>query len=236
VNNPYTQSKERTDGWSIFSVGNILNPIHLVLVDDQTLVREGLVMLLDQVSGLQVVGSAANGRDAIDVVTTTKPDVVLMDVRMPVMNGVVATGEIKRRFPDMRVIVLTTFDDDEYVFKSLQAGASGYLLKNADPDYLARAIRNVHAGDSVLDPTVTRKVVYQAVGKAESHLVERLTPKEKRVLGLMADGLNNPDIAARLGLSEGTVKNHVSHILAKTSARDRTHAVRLALEWGMLGL
>jgi len=227
--------KEETDVRSVFPVGNPLNPIRLVLADDQTLVREGLVSLLDQVPGLQVVGSAANGKDAIDVVTTTQPDVVLMDVRMPVMNGVVATGEIKRRFPDMRVIVLTTFDDDEYVFKSLQAGASGYLLKNADPDYLARAIRSVYAGDSVLDPTVTRKVVYQAVGRAESIPVERLTPKEKRVLGLMVDGLGNTDIAARLDISEGTVKNHVSHILSKISARDRTHAVRLALEWGMLG-
>jgi len=225
---------EDMDEQSIFPDGDILNPIRLVLVDDQTLVREGLVSLLDQVPGLQVVGSAANGRDAIDVVTTTKPDVVLMDVRMPVMNGVVATGEIKRRFPDIRVIVLTTFDDDEYVFKSLQAGASGYLLKNADPDYLARAIRSVHAGDSVLDPTVTSKVVYQAVGGAEPLPVERLTPKERPVLGLMADGLSNPEIAARFAISEGTVKNHVSHILSKISARDRTHAVRLALEWGML--
>jgi len=213
-----------------------LNPIRLIVVDDQSLVREGLVSLLDQVPNLDVVGSASNGNEALDVAAATKPDVVLMDIRMPGMNGVAATGEIKRRFPDMRVIMLTTFDDDEYVFKALQVGASGYLLKNADPDYLARAIRIVHGGDSILDSAVTRKVVYRAVegGGQASVPVERLTPKERRILGLMADGLTNTEIGDRVHISDGTVKNHVSHILAKLAARDRAHAVRMAVEWGLL--
>jgi len=213
-----------------------MKPIRLFVVDDQSLVREGLVSLLDQVPDLELVGSAASGNAALEVVAARRPDVVLMDVRMPGMNGVAATVEIRRRFPETRVIVLTTFDDDEYVFKALEAGASGYLLKNADPDYLARAIRAVHAGNSILDPAITQKVVYQAVqgGGSGTVPVERLTPKETRVLGLMADGLSNIEIASRLRVSEGTVKNHVSHILAKLSIRDRAHAVRLAVEWGML--
>jgi len=213
-----------------------MNMVRLAVVDDQTLIREGLVSLLDMVPDLEVVGSAANGLDAIDLVAAKGPDVVLMDVQMPGMNGVAATGEIRRRFPDTRVIVLTTFDDNEYVFKALEAGAAGYLLKNADPDELARSIRAVHAGDSILDPAITRQVVYRAVhgGETGSFSVERLTPKERRVLELMADGLTNAEIAIRLHAADGTVKNHVSHILTKLAARDRTHAVRLAMEWGML--
>jgi len=213
-----------------------MNRIRLAVVDDQTLIREGLVSLLSMLPDLEVVGSAANGGEALDLVAAKRPDVVLMDVRMPGMNGVTATGEIRRRFPGTRVIVLTTFDDDEYVFKALEAGAAGYLLKNADPDALARSIRTVHAGDSILDPAITRQVVYKAVrdGGSEPFPAERLTPKERRVLGLMADGLTNAEIAIRLRAAKGTVKNHVSHILAKLGARDRTHAVRLAMEWGVL--
>jgi len=124
--------------------------IRLVVVDDQMLIREGMVTLLSMLPDLEVVGSAANGIEALDLVAKQRPDVVLMDVQMPGMNGVAATGEIRRRFPETRIIMLTTFDDDEYVFRSLEAGASGYLLKNADPDALARSIRAVHAGDSIL--------------------------------------------------------------------------------------
>jgi len=210
--------------------------IRIAIVDDQTLVREGLASLLALVPDLTVVGTAADGRQALALVAEQSPDVVLMDVRMPGMSGVAATHEIRARYPHTRVIVLTTFDSDEYVFESLRAGASGFLLKNADPDYLATAIRAVHAGDSILDPAVTQKVIRRATHSEgeEPALTERLTPREREVLRLMAEGATNAEIAARLWLAEGTVKNHVSHILGKLGARDRAHAVRLAVEWGLL--
>ncbi len=211
-----------------------MSNIRVAIVDDQTLIREGLASLLALVPDLTVVGKAADGREALALVAEQAPDVVLMDVRMPGMNGVAATREIRARYPRTHVIVLTTFDD-EYVFESLRAGASGYLLKNADPDHLATAIRAVHAGDSILDPAVTRKVIRRATRpEAEPVLTERLTRREREVLRLMAEGASNAEIAERLCLAEGTVKNHVSHILGKLGARDRTHAVRLAVEWGLL--
>jgi len=212
-----------------------MNLIRVAIVDDQTLIREGLAALLALVSDLQIVGQAGDGSAALELVADKSPDVVLMDVRMPGMNGVAATREIRRRFPDTRVIVLTTFDDDEYVFQSLDAGASGYLLKNADPDHLAAAIRAVHAGGSILDPAVTHKVIQRAVltNSTTPPITEKLTRREQDILRLMVEGATNGEIAAQLCLSEGTVKNHISHILAKLGARDRTQAVRLAVEWGL---
>ncbi len=210
--------------------------IRIVIVDDQTLIREGLAALLGMIPDLEVVGQAEDGHAALRLVADTHPDVVLMDVRMPGMNGVATTREIRARHPAVRVIVLTTFDNDEYVFEALQAGAKGYLLKNADPDDLAGAIRAVHRGESVLDPAVTQKVIRRAThpGEADPIFRERLTPREREILHLIADGLSNAEIADQLVLSEGTVKNHVSHILEKLNARDRTHAARLAVEWGLL--
>jgi DNA-binding NarL/FixJ family response regulator len=210
-------------------------PIRVVVVDDQTLVREGLARLLEMVSGLAVVGTAAGGLQALDLVAAHSPDVVLMDVRMPGINGVAATREIRARYPHTRVIVLTTFDHDEYVFESLRAGASGYLLKNADLDHLAAAIRAVHAGDSILDPAVTARVIHRATHpETGPALTERLTSREREVLHLMVEGATNAEMAAALCLAEGTVKNHVSHILGKLGARDRADAVRLAVEWGLV--
>jgi DNA-binding NarL/FixJ family response regulator len=213
-----------------------MSKIRVAIVDDQTLIREGLASLLALVPDLTVVGKAADGREALALVAEQSPDVVLMDVRMPGMNGVAATRQIRARYPHTRVIVLTTFNDDEYVFESLHVGASGYLLKNADPDHLAAAIRAVHAGDSILDPAVTQKVIRRATYPevAEPTLTERLTPREREVLRLMTEGAANAEIAERLCLAEGTIKNHVSHILGKLGARDRAHAVRLAVEWGLL--
>ena len=213
-----------------------MSNIRVAIVDDQTLIREGLASLLALVPDLTVVGKAADGREALALVAELSPDVVLMDVRMPGMNGVAATRLIRARYPHTRVIVLTTFDHDEYVFESLLAGASGYLLKNADPDHLAAAIRAVHAGDSILDPTVTEKVIRRATHPEEEEpaLTERLTPREREVLDLMAEGAANAEIAAQLCLAEGTVRNHVSRILDKLGARGRAHAVRLAVEWGLL--
>ena len=213
-----------------------MSRIRIVIADDQTLVREGLAALLALVPDMAVVGMAADGRAALALAAEQSPDVVLMDVRMPGMDGVTATREICARHPATRVIVLTTFDNDEYVFEALRAGAAGYLLKNADPDHLGAAIRAVHAGDSVLDPAVTQKVIRRAtrLGAAEPALTERLTPRERDVLRLIAAGAANTEIATRLCLTEGTVKNHVSHILGKLDARDRAHAVCLAVEGGML--
>lgn len=216
-----------------------MSQIRVVIVDDQTLIREGLASLLSFVPDVVVVGKAADGREALALVAEQHPDVVLMDVRMPGMNGVAATREIRARHPGTRVIVLTTFDDDEYVFAALQAGAAGYLLKNADPRRLGEAIYTVYAGQSVLDPSITQKVVQRMVHLAageppEPVLSERLTERERTVLDLMAAGAANSEIADDLSLAEGTVKNYVSRILSKLGARDRAHAVRLAIEWGLL--
>lgn len=212
-----------------------MDTIRVVIVDDQALIREGVAALLAMLPGLEVVGQAAGGREALTLVADLLPDVVLMDVRMPGMNGVAATREIHERFPCIRVIVLTTFDNDEYVFESLKAGACGYLLKNADPDQLAAAIRSVHRGEAVLDPAVTEKVIRRAA-RVESELAynERLTPREQQVFKLMAGGNTNAEIAERLCLAEGTVKNYLSQIIGKLGARDRAHAVRLGVEWGLL--
>lgn len=213
-----------------------INTIRIVIVDDQTLLREGLSALLGLIPDLLVIGQAADGQQALDLVEKLHPEVVLMDVRMPGMNGVAATRQVRARHPETRVIVLTTFDDDEHVFEALQAGASGYLLKNADLDHLAAAIRAVQRGEAVLDPAVTQKVIRRAASSNmdDATLSERLTRREREILALIAEGLTNPEIAARLSLAEGTVKNHVSHVLEKLNARDRAHAVRLAVEWGLL--
>jgi len=212
-----------------------MDKIRVMVVDDQTLIREGLALLLEMMPDLQVVGQAAGGREALALVADLSPDVVLMDVRMPGMNGVAAARKICARYPHTRVIMLTTFDDDDYVFESLHAGAVGYLLKDANPDRLAAAIRAVHAGDAILAPAITKKVIRRAaLAEDEPLFSERLTPREGEVLRLMVAGKSNADIARRLYLSKGTVKNHVSHILAKLGARDRAQAVRRAVEWGVL--
>lgn len=210
--------------------------IRLAIVDDQTLVREGLASLLNLIPDLEVVGKAADGAAALVQVGTWQPDVMLIDVRMPGMNGVAAAHEICARYPHIRVIMLTTFDDDNYIFESLRAGAAGYLLKNADPDHLATAIRAVYAGRSVLDPAVTQKVVRRAVQTEteQAFPAERLTTRERDVLRLLVQGATNSQIAEQLSLTPGTVKNHLSHVFDKLGARDRAHAIRLALEWGLL--
>ncbi|RME42613.1 MAG: DNA-binding response regulator [Chloroflexi bacterium] len=213
-----------------------MEPIRVLIADDQALIREGLAALLSLTSGLAVVGTAADGREALMLVAERTPDIVLMDVRMPGMNGVAATRQICAHYPATRVIVLTTFADDEYVFAALQAGASAYLLKNAEPEHLAAAIRAVHAGEAILDPAITRAVIRRATQpRAEPGPVEQLTPRERQVLALMAEGRSNSEIAEQLFLSEGTVKNHVSHVLGKLGARDRSQAVSLALQWGLVG-
>jgi DNA-binding NarL/FixJ family response regulator len=220
--------------------------IRVVLADDQTLVRQGIQMLLELEDDLEVVGVAANGEEALAVAERTRPDVVLMDVRMPLMDGVAATGELLRRMPGLGVIILTTFDDDEYVFEGLKAGARGYMLKDTSSDEIVAAVRAVAGGAALIQPSIARKVVAEfsrlAAGghgqappaapqppKADG-LAEPLTEREREVLRGLAAGLSNREIAERLVITEGTVKNHVSNLLAKLGVRDRTQAVLRAQE------
>jgi DNA-binding NarL/FixJ family response regulator len=219
--------------------------IRVLLVDDQTLVRQGIQMLLEIETDIQVVGQAANGREALQLVEALRPDVVLMDVRMPEMDGVAATQAISPRFPDTGVIILTTFEDDEFVFGGLEAGARGYLLKDISSEEMAQAIRKVAAGEALIQPSITRKVLEEfsrlatATEKSANKplqpaLVESLTEREQEVLSALAKGLSNREIARQLVITEGTVKNHVSSLIAKLEVRDRTQAVLKAQELGLI--
>lgn len=214
--------------------------VRLLLVDDQRLMRDGLRTLLDIEPGMTVVAEASNGAESLAQYEVTRPDVVLMDVRMPVMDGVEATQRLRARWPAARVIILTTFDDDEYVFEGLRAGALGYLLKDVSIQELAEAIQTVMSGGVLIEPSVARKVVAEfarmtpQTPAAASDLVETLSERELEVLKLLADGLTNREIASRLFLAEGTVKNYVTNILGKIGARDRTQAALRARDLGLL--
>ena len=212
----------------------------VVICDDQGMVRAGFRSLLDGESGLAVVGEAANGEEALDVVRRLAPTVTLMDIRMPVLDGLAATRRIVEEGLATKVLVLTTFDLDEYVFEALRAGASGFLLKDAPADELVAAIRVVAAGESLLAPGVTRRVIDAFVQRAPQAAAARderlttLTPRELEVLGLLARGLSNLAIAERLFVSEGTTKTHVSNVLMKLGLRDRVQAVIFAYENGVV--
>ncbi len=214
------------------------DPIRVLLVDDQRLMRDGLRTLLELESDLEVVGEAGDGQQAVQVYAELKPNVVLMDIRMPTMNGVEATSRLCQDWPDANIIILTTFDDDKYVFEGLRAGAKGYLLKDVSGEELATAVRAVAGGNALLSPSVARRVLSQFAGlgpaKAEAALPEPLSDRELEILQLIAQGLSNPEIAARLFLAEGTVKNYVSNILQKTDTRDRTQAALKAKTLGLL--
>ncbi len=217
--------------------------VRVLIVDDQTLMRQGLQTLLELQPGIAVVGQAGDGIEALSQVQTLKPDVALVDVRMPRLDGVEATRRIRAQFPVTQVIILTTFDDDEYVFEGLRAGAMGYLLKDVSAENLADAIRRVAHGEALIQPSIARKVVAEfsrlkaappaptspsGTGEAPDALSER----ELEVLRLVAAGLSNREIAERLVITEGTAKNHVSNILSKLGVRDRTQAVLKAQESG----
>lgn len=214
--------------------------VRILLVDDQRLMREGLRTLLEMEPGLHVAGEANQGQEALELYPRLQPDVVLMDVRMPVMDGVEATRHLVRHWPKCRVIILTTFDDDEYVFEGLRAGALGYLLKDVSIQELAEAIRTVMAGGVLIEPSVARKVVAEfarlasPLPKAVPELGESLSERETDILRLLSQGLTNREIAQRLYLAEGTVKNYVTTLLAKIGARDRTQAALRARELGLL--
>jgi DNA-binding NarL/FixJ family response regulator len=209
-------------------------------VDDQRLMREGLRTLLELEADFEVVGEAENGEEALATYAVLHPDVVLMDIRMPGIDGVEATRRIHDRWPSARVIILTTFDDDEYVFEGLRAGALGYLLKAISGHELATAICTVYEGGALIDPSVTRKVVAEFARiappsrPADAGLVEPLSEREVEVLRLMAQGYNNREIAQQIFLAEGTVKNYVTTLLQKIGVRDRTQAALRARELGLL--
>ncbi|HOJ81007.1 MAG TPA: response regulator transcription factor [Clostridiales bacterium] len=204
--------------------------IRIVVADDHNVVRSGLSAFLLAFDDFELVGEAADGKEAVKLCETLHPDVVLMDLVMPVMDGAQATREIRERFEDIQVIVLTSFKEDELVEGALQAGAIGYLLKNVSADELADAIRKAHAGKPTLAPEATEALIKATGRKKESDISEELTPREKEVLRMMAEGLNNPEIAQKLFVSRSTVKFHVSSILSKLGAASRTEAVSKALQ------
>jgi DNA-binding NarL/FixJ family response regulator len=215
----------------------VTTPIRVLLVDDQALVRAGFKMLVDSQPDMEVVGEAGDGGEATALVTSTDADVVLMDVRMPRVDGVEATGAITRRGETPRVIVLTTFDLDEYAFAAIKAGASAFLLKDAPPADLLSAIRSVHSGDAVVAPSTTRRLLEHFAAAQPSPKpppLAGLTEREGEVLRLVARGRSNTEIAAELVVAEATVKTHVGRILAKTGTRDRVQLVVLAYESGLV--
>jgi DNA-binding NarL/FixJ family response regulator len=221
--------------------------IRIVLVDDQQLVRAGFRMVLDAQDDMVVVGEAGDGQAALDLLARTPADVVLMDIRMPRLDGVAATRELLARPGAPRVVVLTTFDLDEYAFAALKAGAAGFLLKDAGPEELLAAIRAVHRGDSVIAPSTTRRLLdhfaadlpaspeeSRAVQAAAAERLSPLTPREVEVLTAVAQGLTNTEIAGSFHLAEATVKTHIGRILAKLGLRDRVQMVMLAYETGLV--
>jgi two-component system, NarL family, response regulator DegU len=215
-----------------------MDEIRVLIAEDQTLMREGLRTILELEDGFSVAGLASDGREAVAKALAVRPDVVLMDVQMPELDGVQATAELARVAPEVRVIILTTFDYDSYVFEGIRAGASGYLLKDTPAAELLSAIRRVHGGESIVQPSVAARLIAefsrQRGGAAAQPEYEPLSERELAVLRLLGDGLSNREIGGRLALAEGTVKNYVSTILAKLHAANRTHAARLAREQGLI--
>jgi DNA-binding NarL/FixJ family response regulator len=220
--------------------------IKVLLADDQTLVRQGIRLLLEIETDIEVVGQAANGREALQQVEALHPEVVLMDVRMPEMDGVEATRQLSARYPEVKVIILTTFEDDETVFEGLKAGARGYLLKDISSEEMAAAVRRVAAGEALIEPRLTRKVLAEfsrLATASETRLASQgdpaespvsLTEREREVLNALAHGLSNREIAEELVITEGTVKNHVSSLIDKLGVRDRTQAILKGQELGLI--
>lgn len=213
--------------------------VRVLIVDDDDLMRAGLWAVLSSDDTIEVVGEAADGRTAVEVARTTAPEVVLMDVRMPQMDGIAATRELTEVVPGARVLILTTFEDKDYVFGAIAAGAAGFLLKRTRPERLIEAIHAIAGGDSLLSPSVTRTVIDRMAtiappGSAAALRLQGLTARERDVLQLVARGLSNAEIAADLFVEESTVKTHVKRIIGKLSARDRSQAVALAYQTGLV--
>ena len=212
--------------------------VRVLLVDDDDLMRAGLRSVLSSDDTIEVVGEAADGGEALDDIRTRRPDVVLMDIRMPGVDGISATRAVLADSPEVKVVVLTTFEDDDYIFEALSAGASGFLLKRTKPEELIAAIRTVADGDSLLSPSVTRRVIdrmaTQPVAGLSGARLDELTPREREVLELIGRGLSNREIAETFVIEESTVKTHVKRILMKLGLRDRVQAVILAYETGLI--
>ncbi|GAA4966400.1 response regulator [Actinoplanes utahensis] len=211
----------------------------VVVVDDQALVRASFGVLLDTTPGLTVVGEAGDGAEAVDVVTRLRPDVVLMDIRMPRLNGIDATRQVLARVPDVKVLMLTTYDLDEYVYAALRAGASGFLLKDTPPADLLTAIQVIAGGDAILAPQITRRLIREFADRPEPrrglpHGLAGVTERERDVLLLVAQGLSNTEISERLHISLATTKTHVARLLAKLGARNRIQLVIVAYEAGLM--
>ncbi len=210
--------------------------IRVLICDDQVVVCEGLRAILSTAPGIEVVGVANDGEEAVKLVESLHPDLALMDLKMPVMNGIEATREIRNRFPDVRVLVLTTYDFDEWVFDAIRSGASGYLLKDTPRDTLVSAIQGTVSGKTFVDPAVAGKIfhqVAQTTASPDPDIAQLLSERELAVLRLLAHGLNNTEISQKLYLSEGTVRNYVSSIFAKLGVADRTQAAVLAIRSGL---
>jgi DNA-binding NarL/FixJ family response regulator len=215
-----------------------VEPVRVLIVDDDDLMRAGLKAVLSSDETIDVVGEAANGRTAVQRVRELRPDVVLMDVRMPDLDGIAATREVVAASPEAKVVILTTFEQDDYIFGALNAGASGFLLKRTSPEELLAAIHGVAAGDSLLSPSVTRRVIdrmaqHPAAEAPFDERLDELTPREREVLEQVARGLSNGEIAAALVIEESTVKTHIKRILMKLRLRDRVQAVIFAYESGL---
>ncbi len=208
----------------------------IIICDDQAVVRDGLEMLLNLEKDIEVVGTAQDGAEAVELAAQKKPDIMLMDLKMPGMNGIEATRQIRAKFPAVKVLVLTTYDDDEWVLDAIRAGASGYLLKDTPREEVVKAIRGTVEGKSFVDPAVAGKLMGRVASQQRqpsSLLTDKLTERDVDVLRQLAKGLNNADVAAQLHLSEGTVRNHVSAILEKLGVSDRTQAAVIAIQHGL---
>jgi NarL family two-component system response regulator LiaR len=213
----------------------VSEPIRVLIVDDHAVVREGLRAFLALQEGFEIAGEAFDGEQAVERAQTLRPDVILMDLVMPKLDGVGAMRELRTLVPECRVIVLTSFLDDDRLLPAIQAGAAGYLLKNAEPAEIARAIRAAHTGETIIDPTVASRLVEAISGGAQRLTEDALTRREREVLELIARGRSNKRIALELEISEKTVKTHVGHVLAKLGVSDRTQAALLAVQQGLVG-
>lgn len=208
----------------------------VLICDDQDIVRDGLKLLLKLEPDIEIVGVASDGAEAVDLTAQKKPDLVLMDLKMPIMNGVEATREIKAKYPEVKVLVLTTYGTDEWVFDAIRAGASGYLLKDARREGVLEAIRGTIEGKNYIDPSVAGKLFGEVTGtqkKPATLITSKLTSREVEILTLLSRGLSNEDIAKQLFLSEGTVRNHISSIVVKLGVSDRTQAALIAVQHGL---